>query len=138
MISRQRGSGRRAPSTQAPPFARLPQGRLGRGTFLAWVRLALCTALAAAASILALGVPTASAGAAEHATSSTLGYRLVASDGGIFGYDAAFFGSAGGRHLNEPIVGMAPTPSGDGYWEVASDGGIFNYGDAKFLGSTGA
>ncbi|MCZ7527112.1 MAG: hypothetical protein M5U14_12455 [Acidimicrobiia bacterium] len=25
--------------------------------------------------------------------------------------------------LNQPIVGMAPTPSGDGYWLVARDGG---------------
>jgi hypothetical protein len=37
-----------------------------------------------------------------------------------------------------PIVGMAPTPSGNGYWLVASDGGIFAFGDAGFFGSTGA
>ena len=40
--------------------------------------------------------------------------------------------------LNQPIVGMAPTPTGDGYWLVASDGGIFSFGDAAFHGSTGA
>ena len=40
--------------------------------------------------------------------------------------------------LAQPIVGMAPTPSGDGYWLVASDGGIFAFGDAGFFGSTGA
>ncbi len=40
--------------------------------------------------------------------------------------------------LNRPIVGMAPTPSGNGYWLVASDGGIFSFGDARFFGSTGA
>jgi hypothetical protein len=35
------------------------------------------------------------------------GYWLVASDGGIFGFgDAAFHGSTGGVHLNQPIVGM--------------------------------
>ena len=68
----------------------------------------------------------------------SVGYRLVASDGGIFGYgDASFFGSTGGQHLNQPIVGMATTPSGKGYWLVASDGGIFGYGDASFIGSTG-
>jgi N-acetylmuramoyl-L-alanine amidase/ribosomal protein L24E len=39
---------------------------------------------------------------------------------------------------NEPIVGMAVTPSGRGYWLVAVDGGIFTFGDAKFYGSTGA
>ena len=31
-----------------------------------------------------------------------------------------------------PIVGMAPTASGNGYWLVASDGGIFTFGDAAF------
>ena len=39
--------------------------------------------------------------------------------------------------LNEPIVGGAPTPSGQGHWLVARDGGIFSYGDAGFFGSTG-
>jgi hypothetical protein len=66
------------------------------------------------------------------------GYWLGASDGGIFNYcNARFFGSMGNIHLNQPIVGMAPTPSGGGYWLVASDGGIFNFGDAGFFGSTG-
>jgi hypothetical protein len=54
------------------------------------------------------------------------GYRLVASDGGIFAYgDAGFYGSTGALTLNKPIVGMASTPDGRGYWLVASDGGIF-------------
>ena len=67
------------------------------------------------------------------------GYWLVASDGGIFSFgDAAFYGSTGGIHLNQPIVGMAATPDGGGYWLVASDGGIFSFGDATFYGSTGA
>ncbi|HVX21513.1 MAG TPA: protease pro-enzyme activation domain-containing protein [Acidimicrobiales bacterium] len=65
------------------------------------------------------------------------GYRLVGSDGGIFAFgDAAFFGSMGGKPLNQPIVGIAATPDGNGYWEVASDGGIFAFGDAAFFGST--
>jgi hypothetical protein len=68
----------------------------------------------------------------------TTGYRLVASDGGIFSYGIdRFLGSTGGQPLNQPIVGMAATPSGNGYWLVASDGGIFSYGDARFFGSTG-
>ena len=33
--------------------------------------------------------------------------------------DAQFYGSMGGQHLNQPIVGMAATPSGLGYWCVA-------------------
>jgi hypothetical protein len=62
----------------------------------------------------------------------------VASDGGIFSFgDAQFFGSTGGIRLNQPVVGMAATPSGRGYWLVASDGGIFSFGDAQFFGSTG-
>jgi hypothetical protein len=40
--------------------------------------------------------------------------------------------------LNQPIVGMAATPTGGGYWLVARDGGIFSFGDARFFGSTGA
>jgi cell wall-associated NlpC family hydrolase len=60
----------------------------------------------------------------------------VASDGGVFSYgDASFYGSTGAIHLDQPIVGMAPTPDGKGYWLVASDGGIFNFGDAAFDGS---
>jgi len=36
------------------------------------------------------------------------GYRLVASDGGIFAFgDAWFFGSTGGVRLSQPIVGLA-------------------------------
>ena len=47
------------------------------------------------------------------ATPDGKGYWLVASDGGIFNYgDAGFYGSAGGIHLNEPIVGMAAEVSG--------------------------
>jgi ribosomal protein L24E len=63
---------------------------------------------------------------------------LVATDGGVFTLNGApYFGSMGGKHLNQPIVGMASTPDGGGYWLVAKDGGIFSFGDAKFYGSTG-
>ena len=58
-------------------------------------------------------------------------------DGGVFAFNAPFFGSLGARHLNSPIVGMAATPTGKGYWLVAGDGGVFTFGDAKFYGSTG-
>jgi hypothetical protein len=66
------------------------------------------------------------------------GYRMVASDGGIFSFCQNFLGSMGGQRLNAPMVGMAETPGGNGYWEVASDGGIFSYGNAVFHGSTGS
>jgi hypothetical protein len=69
--------------------------------------------------------------------SSDPGYRLVASDGGVFSFCQSFLGSMGGQHLNAPMVGLAETPDGGGYWEVAADGGIFSYGNAGFHGSTG-
>jgi Calcineurin-like phosphoesterase len=68
---------------------------------------------------------------------ATGGYWLVATDGGIFAFNAPFFGSTGNIHLNQPIVGMSGDQSGNGYWMVASDGGIFAFGGAPFLGSTG-
>src|SRR6266851_4200029 len=64
------------------------------------------------------------------------GYWLVASDGGIFAFGGArFFGSTGGMHLNQPVVGMTSRPTAAGYWLVASDGGLFAFGDAPFQGS---
>ncbi|MEW6477426.1 MAG: serine hydrolase [Actinomycetota bacterium] len=66
------------------------------------------------------------------------GYWLVGADGGVFAFGTAwFFGSTGGVRLNQPIVGMAASPSGQGYWLVARDGGVFAFGDAAFRGSTG-
>jgi hypothetical protein len=52
---------------------------------------------------------------------------LVASDGGIFAFNAPFHGSTGNIALNKPIVGMAASGNGSGYWLVASDGGIFSF-----------
>ncbi|MGH9153462.1 MAG: PQQ-dependent sugar dehydrogenase, partial [Acidimicrobiales bacterium] len=52
--------------------------------------------------------------------------------------DAPFAGSTGELALNQPLVGMAATPSGEGYWLLARDGGVFGFGDAAFHGSTGA
>jgi hypothetical protein len=66
------------------------------------------------------------------------GYWLAGLDGGVFTFgDAGFYGSAGGLHLNRPIVGIVATPDGRGYWLVASDGGVFTFGDAGFYGSAG-
>jgi hypothetical protein len=66
------------------------------------------------------------------------GALLVAADGGVFSFcGAPFYGSMGGQHLNQPIVGIAATPDGGGYWLVASDGGVFSFGDAVFHGSMG-
>jgi hypothetical protein len=66
------------------------------------------------------------------------GYALLGEDGGIFTFGGArFHGSTGDLRLNQPVVGMAWTPTGGGYWIVARDGGIFTFGDAAFHGSTG-
>jgi hypothetical protein len=65
-----------------------------------------------------------------------VGYWEVASDGGVFSFgDAGYYGSMAGKPLNEPVVGITPTPDGRGYWEVASDGGVFSFGDAGYYGS---
>ena len=61
---------------------------------------------------------------------------MVASDGGVFAFDATFAGSTGAITLNQPMVGMATDPDGDGYWLVAKDGGVFAF-RAQFHGSTG-
>jgi hypothetical protein len=63
------------------------------------------------------------------------GYWLVASDGGIFAFDAPFRGSMGGTRLNKPVVGMVRY--GDGYLMVGADGGIFNFSTGPFAGSLG-
>jgi hypothetical protein len=68
---------------------------------------------------------------------ATGGYWLVASDGGVFAFNAPFLGSTGSIHLNKPVVGMTATLNGTGYWLVASDGGVFSY-NAPFQGSTGS
>ena len=65
-----------------------------------------------------------------------VGYWLVASDGGIFAFDAPFVGSLGGIKLNKPVSGMVA--SGAGYLLVGEDGGIFAFGPGTvFHGSLG-
>jgi hypothetical protein len=60
----------------------------------------------------------------------------VARDGGVFTFgDAQYYGSTGGLKLNQPIVGIAATPSGRGH--CPSRRGVFTFGDAQYYGSTG-
>jgi hypothetical protein len=67
------------------------------------------------------------------------GFWMASSAGAVYPFGAAQpLGSTAGIHLNQPVVGIAPTPSGNGYWMTATDGGIFNFGDAAFFGSTGS
>ena len=101
---------------------------------------ALTTAVLAALTpvIGSSGTPAQASSGRTSSAATPTGYWLAASDGGVFAQGSArFLGSTGGIHLNQPITGMAPTPSGNGYWLTASDGGIFAFGDAQFFGSTG-
>ena len=69
---------------------------------------------------------------------SLKGYRMLAADGGVFDFGGQqFYGSTGGRVLNQPVVAGVNTCSNAGYWFVARDGGVFSYGDAVFHGSDG-
>jgi hypothetical protein len=64
-----------------------------------------------------------------------MGYRFVASDGGIFNYgQASFDGSTGSIRLASPVVGMAADNVTNGYWMAAADGGIFTFGGATYMG----
>ena len=78
---------------------------------------AVALVIAAAAALLPIGLAT------PHDTVSA----RVATTQATPASDAHFYGSSGAIALNKPIVGMAPTPTGNGYWLVASDGGIFAY-----------
>jgi len=80
---------------------------------------------------------------AYNATPSTPhgGYYLYRQNGALSGFGnddyLAYLGDLSANVLNNPIVGMASTPSAAGYWMVASDGGVFAYGDAGYYGSMG-
>ena len=96
-----------------------------------------------AAAEQSLGALGLQAGVDRIVTARSIGltgaaYRLVARDGGVFAFGGApFRGSLGGTPINQPVVGMAATPSNDGYFLVAADGGVFAFGDAVYRGSTG-
>jgi hypothetical protein len=68
-------------------------------------------------------------------TPDNQGYWLVASDGGVFAFNAPFRGSMGRVRLNRPVNGLVAF--GDGYLMVASDGGIFDFSNQPFFGSLG-
>jgi len=62
------------------------------------------------------------------------GYIIVTDDGGVFAFEAPFYGSLGGVQLSGPIVDAEVTPSGQGYLMMGSDGAIYAFGDAAFKG----
>ena len=106
-----------------------PSGSLGN-----FLNAVSCTGPTACTAVGESSDGTANQTLVESAVAS--GYREVASDGGIFSFNAPFHGSTGSLALNEPVVGMATDPATGGYWLVASDGGIFSF-NAPFYGSTG-
>ena len=72
----------------------------------------------------------------QGSTTSSHGYWLAGSDGGIFSFGAAqFHGSTGSLTLQRPVVGVVPSDDGGGYWLDAADGGVFSFGDTSFYGS---
>jgi hypothetical protein len=66
------------------------------------------------------------------------GYWLVASDGGVFSFGVAFYGSMGATRINKPITAMVGSTAGSGYLLVGADGGVFAFGDMAFQGSLGS
>jgi hypothetical protein len=65
------------------------------------------------------------------------GYWVLGRDGGVFSFDANFYGSLPGIGVRTPARQLEPTKSGGGYWVLGSDGGVFSFGDARFFGSMG-
>jgi hypothetical protein len=63
------------------------------------------------------------------------GYWLVASDGGVFSFDADFHGSLGSPPLVARVSGIASTSDGGGYWMVTGGGSVFAFGNAPFWSS---
>lgn len=66
------------------------------------------------------------------------GYIVVGGDGGVFTYDAPFYGSLPGIPVTAKVVGAAWTPTGNGYWLLGDDGAIFSFGDAQYKGGFNA
>ena len=96
----------------------------------------LIAGMAAALSISMVPIGAPSVGATPAPTPAPTTTTTAPNADVIAFGDAAGVGSTG--VLNQPIVGLAASPSGNGYWVVARDGGIFAFGDAHYFGSTGA
>jgi hypothetical protein len=113
------------------PLAQDPKGGDGFGRAIPDPNTNGGTVYALPVTAPAQAVPTTAPGISP-------GYLLFARDGGVFAFGGAgYFGSLGGQHLNEPVVGGTATLDGKGYWMVASDGGVFGFGDARYYGSMG-
>jgi hypothetical protein len=92
----------------------------------------------AATSPAGAATPTATTKQATTTSLKDTAYWMDATNGALYSFGGApNYGTMAGKHLNEPMVGMATMPTGHGYWMVAADGGIFTFGNAQFYGSTG-
>ncbi|HEX4491509.1 MAG TPA: hypothetical protein VH914_09920 [Acidimicrobiia bacterium] len=126
----------RGPATYANNVSGLELGLDGHGDYARLINAhTLSFALKTSSVVDEIRVITT----ATTSTSSALkGYRMLASDGGVFDFGGQkFYGSTGGTVLNKPVVAGQNTCGNAGYWFVASDGGVFSYGDAPFYGSAG-
>ena len=105
------------------PFWRISV-RNRRGSILAFALLPLF--------LLSL---TPRAGASEQTSSTKYSgtFWQVKANGQVYGDH--LYGSMAGKHLNQPIVGMASAGDSQGYWLVAADGGVFGFGNVPFFGS---
>jgi len=81
------------------------------------------------------GAPMANAPFAVLLTYGDRGYLQIGEDGGVFAWDAPFFGSLGGLKLEAPVIDACWTPTKRGYWMLAEDGGVFAFGDAQAHGN---
>ncbi len=62
------------------------------------------------------------------------GYLEVTSAGGVYNFHTPWYGSAAGRELTSPVVGMAVDQATGGYWLVTAAGNVYNF-HAPWYGS---
>ena len=68
---------------------------------------------------------------------SSPGFWLSDTAGGVYSYGAPFEGSLPGLGVTptQPVVSMAGTADGAGYMMVGANGGVYAFGDAHYAGS---
>jgi hypothetical protein len=73
------------------------------------------------------------------ASYGTSGYWLAGADGGVFAIGSCipFYGSAAGRSLDGPVVGITSARINGrwGYWLVTAAGSVYPFGNARSFGS---
>lgn len=82
-----------------------------------------------------LGVALNEPGSRLALNSTGTGYWIAARDGGVFAFNAGFFGSLGGAGNPNDVIAMEATADDQGYWLADTIGGVFAFGSAGFHGS---